>query len=130
MLVVALLAACASTTKKPDPHYVYVPFGVGQFQNGERVKGTALAIVESAAVTTSAGVWLYLRLKYPQDLVPLDEGPNVRTLQKVQIVAGVTFFATYALGVIDALVNYRVRTRGISPAIISGSPGLSWSWSR
>jgi len=132
-----LASSCATNgSKKPptnppttQPYYVnYMPFGAGQFQNGEPVKGAVFAVTECAAVTTSAALWLYLSTAYPGDLVPIGHAERVQTLERVEMATGAAFFAAYAIGVADALLHYRARTR-LAPSVVGGSPGLVWSWS-
>ena len=39
--------------------------------------------------------------------MPLKDGPRVRQLQQIEIGTGVAFFALYAWGVVDAMINYK-----------------------
>lgn len=92
----------------------FVPFGVGQFQNGERSKGALLAIGEGAGFATSAAIWAYLVNKYGISGTvnsKLGDDPHtVRRLQQVEIGAGSVFWGLYAYGVIDALLHYKPTT--------------------
>ena len=96
------------------PYYVnFVPFGAGQFQNRQRGKGLLFAISEGVTGGLSAGIFLYLASKYGlvSSTVPVGEARTVRTLQEIEIAAGVAFFGLYAWGVVDALLHYKPRQR-------------------
>jgi len=86
----------------------FAPFGAGQFQNKQPGRGILFAAGEGLTGGVSVGVFLYLAGKYGLVAkVPRVDGPGVRQLQQLEIGAGVTFFAIYALGVVDALRYYK-----------------------
>lgn len=86
----------------------FVPFGAGQFQNKQTVKGYVFAGTEFATAATSAGIFLYLAGKYGLSAkVPLSDATQIQRLQQVEIGTGIAFFAIYAYGVFDALRNYK-----------------------
>jgi hypothetical protein len=89
----------------------YLPFGAGQFQNHERVRGTILLAGETATLGVSVGIWYYLVDKYglQSSNVQLKDAQTVRTLQGVEIVSGAAFLALYAYGVYDSLKNYQSK---------------------
>jgi tetratricopeptide (TPR) repeat protein len=90
----------------------FVPFGAGQFQNKQRVRGVLFAAGEGATGGISVGVFLYLASKYGLDAkVPVLDGPGVRRLQQVEIGTGIAFFALYAWGVVDSLLHYKPRVQ-------------------
>jgi tetratricopeptide (TPR) repeat protein len=93
--------------------YNFLPFGVGQFQNGQRAKGAFFLGTELLTVGTSIGIWGYLVNKYGirSTQVPLEDGPRVRLLQQIEIGTGVAFFGLYVWGVIDANLNYKRQVR-------------------
>jgi tetratricopeptide (TPR) repeat protein len=96
------------------PYYVnFVPFGAGQFQNRQRGKGIFFAATQGVTGGASAAIFLYLATKYGlvSSTVPVDEGPTVRTLQEIEIAAGVAFIGLYAWSVVDAMVHYKPRQR-------------------
>jgi hypothetical protein len=86
----------------------FAPFGLGQLQNGQKLKAGLFAGGQVATLGTSVGIWYYLVAKYGirSDKVPLDEGPRVRRLQQIEIGAGLAFYGLYVWSVIDALRNY------------------------
>lgn len=95
------------------PYYVnFIPFGAGQFQNKQRTKGILFATGQGLTFGASAGIFLYLAGTYGLVArVPLDDGPRVRLLQQVEIGTGIAFLGIYAVGVVDALINYKPHAR-------------------
>ena len=91
----------------------FLPFGVGQFQNGQTGKGIAFAAAEGATFATSVGLWYYLVSTYGirSEHVPLGEGNTVRHFQQAEIGTGVAFFGFWLWSTIDALRNFRAQTR-------------------
>jgi hypothetical protein len=126
LLIGLVFAACATS---PRTRVKYMPFGAAQFQNGETGKGVAFAVVEGAAVVTSASLWFYLNATYGNEPVPAADAATVRKLQITEVVSGVAFFATYAAGVVEGLLHDGRRTR-LAPTLVGGAPGLVWSWSK
>ena len=89
--------------------YNFVPFGAGQFQNHNNLRGILLASGEGVALGTSFGIWAYLVETYglSSSRVPLAEAQTVRTLQQVEIGTGVAFLGLWGFGIVDALLHYR-----------------------
>ena len=113
--LVAGLIACAPAPREVKRGAVYerhayylnfVPFGAGQFQNGERTKGALFGAAELATGATSFGIWAYLTAHYRGRDIPAAEAGHVRTLQQTEIVTGACFLGLYAWGVVDALLGY------------------------
>jgi hypothetical protein len=113
----------------------FIPFGAGQFQNGQPAKGWLFLGTEALLGAVSAGAMatnfaLYgarppLRCEEapesPGGVCPtgFKEGPErgrSRLLMKVQLVSGALFFATAIWGVTDAVLNYRPEV-AITPAL-------------
>jgi tetratricopeptide (TPR) repeat protein len=90
-----------------------VPFGVGQFQNGDSRKGAFFLGAGLITFTTSTGIFAYLTNKYgiKSDKVPLDEGPRVRRLQQIEIGTGIAFWGLWIWGAIDAYRHYKPQVR-------------------
>lgn len=92
----------------------FAPFGLGQYQNGEKRKFVVLAAAEAATGATSVVIFAYLVNKYgiSGTVNPkLDDPTTVRRLQQVEIGSSVAFYALYAYGVIDAVLHYQGQTR-------------------
>ena len=108
----------------------FVPFGMGQFQNGERGKGIAFAASQGAAAATSLVVFVHLVNRYGYDgKVPRDEAAEVRRLQQVQIGASIAFAGLAAWGIVDALRDYEPVVE-LTPTFTGDAPGLAITWSR
>lgn len=100
----------------------FLPFGAGQFQNGQRRKGWGFLLGESALATVSVGAFATNFAVYgfrPRRgcAKPAMEagGPCVadyrdqhrsEALTSVQLVSGGLFFAVAAWGIADAILNY------------------------
>jgi hypothetical protein len=120
-----------------------LPFGAGQFQNGERRKGWAFFAAESALAATSLGAFALnfglfgVRPVRPcLDPIMPDPGgdPAVcpadridhsgeelsRNLTRLQIISGALFFGVAVWGAVDALRGFRPEVVVDEP---SGSPG-------
>lgn len=91
------------------PFYVnFIPFGVGQLQNGET--GKAVMFASSQAITggLSAGIWLYLAGTYGfNGEVPDSDNAFVRRLEQIEIGAGIACLGLMAWGIFDSIRNYR-----------------------
>jgi hypothetical protein len=103
----------------------FVPFGAGQFQNGQRRKGWLFLGVETALAAISVGALtanfaLYGVHPYRKCLVSLDasgtcpqneidhsQEDTSRTLLRVQVISGGLFFAAAIWGVVDAVRHYQ-----------------------
>jgi hypothetical protein len=103
----------------------FVPFGAGQFQNGQRRKGWLFLGVETALAAISVGAFtanfaLYGANPYRKCLQPVgstgscppadvdhSQEDTSRTLFRVQLVSGGLFFAAAIWGVVDAVRHYQ-----------------------
>jgi hypothetical protein len=98
------------------PYYVnFLPFGLGQLQNKQNLKAAALGIGQLTLFAASVGTYIYLAGTYGFNAkVPLEEGPRVLNIQRVEVASGIGFFALYAFSIYDALRNYHpnVRVKG------------------
>jgi hypothetical protein len=103
----------------------FVPFGAGQFQNGQQRKGWLFFGVETALATLSVGAFtanfaLYGAHPYrkclksvdptaacPPDQIDHSQEDTSRTLLRVQIISGGLFFAAAIWGAVDAVRHYQ-----------------------
>lgn len=95
------------------PYYVnFLPFGAGQFQNGDQGKGLFFAASQGITGGISAGIWLYLVGEFglPGKVEP-DRIAFARRLQQIEIGAGSVCLGLMAWGVIDSLLNYEPSAR-------------------
>lgn len=85
----------------------FVPFGAGQFQNGQRRKGAFFLASQATALGTSVTLYGYQVSRYGfRGEVPRDEVDSVRRLQTLQIASGFVFWGLVAWGIIDSLSNF------------------------
>lgn len=106
----------------------FLPFGAGQFQNGQRRKGWAFLAAESILAAVSIGAFatnlsLYgLRpqrtCRYdvgdsacPPDAIDHTDEDRSRWLLRTQVASGAVFFAAAAWGILDAMYYYRPESQ-------------------
>lgn len=99
---------------------LFVPFGVGQFQNGHTAAGASFAAGELAALAVNVGAFWALRAAADADgRYPADRHAEAAALRVTQFAALGAFVALVLAGVIDAWVRRVpaeiVETRGIEP---------------
>ena len=97
------------------PYYInFIPFGAGQFQNGQNGKGLFFAASQGVTGGLSAGIWLYLVGEYglPGKVPPGAEAERALLLQKIEIGAGAVCLGLMAWGIVDSLVNYKPSVVG------------------
>lgn len=123
----------------------FFPFGVGQFQNGEKAKGVALLV--SQAVSAGASLTAYTVVQSMKDSAGWFDHPGqARAWQVVQLSSGGLFFALYTLGVVDAIRHYQEEvslettrkqapakevsgpSRRLLPSVAPGFTGLTMEW--
>jgi tetratricopeptide (TPR) repeat protein len=99
----------------------FIPFGAGQFQNGQRKKGWGFLVSESTLGAVSVGAFatnfaVYgFRPKTPcvqqkmggPCLLDTTNQRRSELLTRVQLVSGGLFFAVAAWGIADAILNYQ-----------------------
>ncbi len=97
-----------------------LPFGLGQFQNGQTNKGIAFFAAQAVTGGASVGLWSYQVVKYGLGgKVPREEVSTVNTLQVIQIGSGAVFLGLVAWGIVDSLSNYEhAVTREVDPSLI------------
>lgn len=145
-----LRAASAKVILYERHSYVlnFVPFGAGQFQNGQRRKGLAIAGAEAGLGLVSVGAfvanfWLFglqphrrcleiqpvdaggLSRQCPADKVDHSDEDLSRNLLRVQVVSGGLFFAAAIWGAVDAIRHFQEREfleieTGPSPGVPPG----------
>ena len=91
----------------------FIPFGGAQFLQKRPLSGLVFATGQGLTFGVSMGVWLYLVGKYGfvSHSVALTDGPGVRSLQQLEIGAGVAFIGFYVVGAIDAMLHYKARVQ-------------------
>lgn len=131
------------------PYWInFLPFGVGQFQNGHRTKGWILLTAQLTLATSSLALYLAHRFAFPDGRAGADESTAADNksisegLAVGQVVSGALFWAVAIYGVIDALVyhqpvsvkerRYQRKLGGLSLSPQLGpdgaSLGLQWTF--
>jgi hypothetical protein len=104
-----------------------VPFGVGQWQNGQPRKAALFLSGELVFGALSLASYVALERKYPYDatknshIYPAGESQTALALTGLQLGAGIAFWATLVWGIIDAHVLYkpqRVESRELPKGVL------------
>ena len=113
----------------------FVPFGAGQFQNGQPLKGAIFATTQGAMLIWNVSLLIlgetsYVRNGSDRYYKRDDASAKARAadFQRMTIASGVLFWSLVAWGIIDALVFYKTTTiikqRQLIPI---GNPNISLS---
>ncbi len=101
------------TVRKNSRLLATIPFGVGQWQNGQPRKAAWFLSSELAFGALSLATYLALERKYPYDpatnkrVFPIEDRTTAEALTGLQLGAGIAFWATMLWGIIDAHVLYK-----------------------
>ncbi len=102
-----------------------LPFGVGQFQNGDRTLGIVLATSEIVAAASSAGSALLIEeLRDPSSGRFDNRGSSyrlARNLSVVKWVSAVLFYGLWAAGAVHAAVRYQPE-QALPDRLVQPSP--------
>ena len=82
----------------------FMPFGVGQFVNGDIAWGIVFAAVELVALGLNVGSWVFLRTR--QGDVLEQEAELVQALVITQFASAALFGVTWSLGIFHARLNF------------------------
>jgi len=134
----ARCAAQARVYQKNSYAVNFIPFGAGQFQNGQRGRGWAFLSVEAALGAVSLGAFVTNFSLFgtshqrrcldaptgdtgvPHNCMKIDQSEEdlSRNLTRLQLISGGLFFVTAAWGIVDALRNFQP----LVPATTAGEP--------
>ena len=95
-----------------DPALAWLPFGVGQFQNGNEGLGWFMAVGQGAALGLSAlslAIWLPLEEQYACARgfeCPPPDPALLRTFQVSTLAFGAAFVGLAIAGIVEALIGY------------------------
>jgi len=105
----------ALVVEKRDYWVNFLPFGFGQFQNGDTTKGTVLAIGQAAFAGTSLALFSYqvITYGYRGPNVPVEDRDLVNKIQVAQVGAFIGFAAVWGYGIVDSLGNYEPTTQRV-----------------
>ena len=96
----------------------FVPFGAGQFQNGQRKKGVVFLATQATLGGISAGLYGYQIIKYGSGVSP-QEARDVNRMRVAQITTGALFWGAVAWGIADSLIHYEhVVSRQADPSLL------------
>jgi hypothetical protein len=119
------------TIREPSRWSNLVPFGYGQFRNGQSGKGVLVLVAESVFGGTSLSLFTYQAVtygipsKYPPATTDSTDRDRIRTLQWVQVLSGAAFLLTYGIATWDAFANQplhettKTTTRQLKPGASS-----------
>lgn len=97
---------------------IFLPFGVGQFQNGDRTAGVAIASIQLAAGLTSLGSFLMVEgLKNENGRFAREDLRAARAFNTTKWISAGLFYAVWVYGVLDAW-------RGYEPEVILDAPSI------
>lgn len=114
-----------------------MPFGIGQFQNGDYAKGTAFALLQAGSLVFNVASYWVIVLQFQDPVTGLfehdagDQSSNyanaLRWRRNLYIGLG-SFVGVWAVSIVDALVNYelesvRIRTLDAPPPELQNDPG-------
>ncbi len=101
--------------KKEQKHFYlnFLPFGAGQFQNKEYIKGVLIAGLEVIALSVNLDTYFRRKALEEGGMYPEDRLSEAKRLQNIQIISGGIFIAGYIYGVIDSYLDYRKKDKEI-----------------
>lgn len=108
----------------------FLPFGVGQLQNGDKGRAAAFATTQIALGAASLGMWTATFAHYdfgrspPREDTPEAQADLAywRKVQLATIVTGAVFWADVVWGIADALVRYKPQVPVDGEAAPAASP--------
>lgn len=92
----------------------FMPFGIGQFENGEKTKG--VLFMTGQAITLGTNIGAYLAIEYMRKAdgrFSQDDAKKARTLRIVQYAGLGAFAALMVIGIIDSQVNFKQEEKMI-----------------
>lgn len=95
-----------TTVERHSRLYAFLPFGIGQQQNGQRKKAIFFLSSELIVGALSLACWAALPAAFNLNSVRPADAPTVNALNLTQIVSGVAFWGLVVAGIIDANVKY------------------------
>jgi tetratricopeptide (TPR) repeat protein len=90
---------------------LYLPFGLGQFQNGDTGLGIAFAVSEALLLALNIGCWLYA-VEGVGNNYPEEDRLLVQALTVTQYASLALFGLTWTLGVFHARLHFEPQAAG------------------
>lgn len=92
----------------------FIPFGVGQFYNGDKVKGALILSGEVLALGTNVGAFIAIeRLRGADGLYSKEDARQARRLRIVQYASLGAFLGLVVLGIVDGALNFVGEERSV-----------------
>ena len=92
---------------RPSKLLAWIPFGSGQFQNGDVGLGVTLLVTELATVGAATGCYVWIATNSQNGFFPSSTYSTALTVRTVQIASEAAFGALAVFGVVQALVTLR-----------------------
>ncbi|MEM6731887.1 MAG: hypothetical protein AAF658_10045 [Myxococcota bacterium] len=105
----------------------FLPFGAGQFQNGDTELGVFFAVTEAVLLAVNVGAFLYARYGIETGFSPGEQN-TVQALTFAQYGSLVLLGTVYSLGVFQARLNFVPTIE--APPVITDAPLLDSSSAR
>lgn len=103
-----------------------IPFGVGQFQNGDKTKGILLLSTELAALATNIGTYVAAeRLRASDGFYAPSDASKARALRTAQYVSLGVLAGLVVYGVVDAFLNFKPEERRVQVGPCAAPVGRS-----
>jgi hypothetical protein len=106
------------TVKTSSRAVAMLPFGIGQFQNGDIGLGAFFASSEVVFGAVSLAMWIAILEKFPTHQFAVGDQQSATALTGVQLATGAAFYALAVSGIIEGqvrLVPMRETTRELPP---------------
>jgi tetratricopeptide (TPR) repeat protein len=96
---------------RPSAAVALLPFGVGQFQNGDTTLGVTFAVTEAIAAVASVSCYVWVESQRSSTgYFPSSVYSTAVTVRDVQIATGIAFFVLWAGGAVEAVLNLKPPT--------------------
>jgi hypothetical protein len=92
---------------RPSKLVAWIPFGAGQFQNGDVGLGVTLAVTELVSVAAATSCYVWIAASSQNGFFPSSTYPTALAVRGVQIGSEAAFVGLWAFGVIQALATLR-----------------------
>jgi len=110
-------------TERHSRALAMLPFGIGQWQNGQRKKAIFFATAELTLGVLSLAMWVTTAVRFPNAANnTVSDVALSRGLYYTQVSSGAAFWGLVAAGIIDAQVKYVPDIVSTRPAAVSVAP--------
>ncbi len=118
------------TVQRNHVALVFLPFGAGQFQNGDRATGWAIASIQLAAGATSVASYFAIEsLRNDNGRFAPNDVRTARTLNTAKWVSAGVFYAAWLYGILDAWRGFEpevlLETTEVAPVVAPLEDGAS-----